>query len=132
MIGVVSAKGMMGRGGYLKLWLRVSRVERSDSCQWILGRVLGCREPRSIVGEGENFRSKAGWGSVGVETKIPAVGLEIGRVPGAQKIPFLEKSRVDEVSQGRSSKCRGQSPWAGIVCWGQGRAEGVLLSTQCV
>lgn len=110
MFRVVSAKGRMGRGKCLKSWLRVSRVERGDGHQWILGRVLGCRGSRSILDEGENFRSKAGWGSVGMETKIPAVGLEIGGVLGPQEIPFLEKSRVGAVSWGRSSRCREQSP----------------------
>lgn len=83
----------------------------------------------SVLSGGEQFRSKAGWGSIGVDREVPDVGLEIGRVPGTQEIPFLGKSKVGRGSRGRSNRCRELSPWAGIMCvWG-----GILLSmTVCV
>ena len=49
----------------------------------------------SILDRRENFRPKAGWGSVGVEMEVPFVGLEkTGGVSDLQNIPILRQSRV--------------------------------------
>lgn len=61
----------------------------------------------SILDRRENFRPKAGWGSVGVETEVPFAGLEkTGGVSDLQKIPILRQSRV-----GRGVSGQGWQVW---------------------
>lgn len=81
----------------------------------------------SILSGGEKFRSKAGWGSIGVDREVPDVGLEIGRFQVPRRFHFFGKSKVGRGSRGRGSRCREQSPWAGIAC----RGDSALNDSVC-
>lgn len=76
----------------------------------------------SVLSGGEKFRSKAGWGSIGVDREVPDVGLETGRFQVPRRFHFWGNLRWAGVA-GAESRVPGLA-----LCVG-----GTLLSmTVCV